>query len=234
MKKKNIFILSISIILIFSLFISVYAVSYYEEINAIINKNLKMVIDNIEWTPMDIDGSPLRPITYKGRTYLPVRALSEKYDIAIDYDAENQTVLIGNKEWTPYIHEMMFVSCNDFIGYTYDKDLLDCAKNNFNDGFVYDENVLNFYSETTLLLGRRFQTMKFKIAYDKGKNKQDSVTVYVKEDSKYGAILKSVTVKSGEMLEVECDVKAANKIFICKDKSEDYTGKLVIGEIYFK
>ena len=57
---------------------------------------------------------------------------------------------------------------------------------------------------------------------------------YIKEDSKKGAILKSVTIKSGELLDVECDIKAANKLFICKDKSEDYTGKIVIGNIYFK
>lgn len=234
MKKRGFVLFTVVFILLTSVFVGISAIGYYIDIEAVINKNLKMVIDNVEWNPMELDGSPLRPITYKGRTYLPVRALSEKYDIAIDYDEETQTVLIGNKEWTPYIHESMFVSCNDFIGYTYDKDLLDCAENEFNDGFVYEEDVLNFYSETTLLLGRKYQTMKFKVAYDKGKFKQDSVTIYIKEDSKNGAILKSVTVKSGEIVEVECDVKASNKIFICKDKSEEYTGKLVIGEIYFK
>ena len=128
----------------------------------------------------------------------------------------------------------MFLSCNDFIGYTYDKELLNCAGNEFTDGFVYEENVLNFFSDTSILLGRRYQTMKMKVAYEKGNNKQNEVTIYVKEDSKQGAILKSITVKSGEIVEVEFDVKAANKIFICKDKSEDYTGKLVISEMYFK
>ncbi len=234
MKKRNILILLLVFILLSSFFIGVSAFSYYVNIEAVINQNLKMVVDNIEWTPMETDGTALRPITYKGRTYLPVRALSEKYDIAIDYDDDTQTVLIGNKEWTPYIHDIMFISCNDFVGYTFDKDLLECAGNDFEAGFVYDEDVLNFYSETSLLVSRRFQTMKFQIAYEKGKCKQDAVTLYIKEDSKNGAILKSVTVESGELLDVECDIKAANKLFICKDKSEDYTGKIVIGNIYFK
>lgn len=234
MRKKNIILLSLLIIVLFSLFVSVSAIGYYVSIEAVINKNLSMKIDNFEWAPMEEDGSPLRPITYNNRTYLPIRALSEKYDIAIDYDAENQIVLIGNKEWTPYIHEVMFLSCNDFIGYTYDKELLNCAGNEFTDGFVYEENVLNFFSDTSILLGRRYQTMKMKVAYEKGNNKQNEVTIYVKEDSKQGAILKSITVKSGDIVEVEFDVKAANRIFICKDKSEDYTGKLVISEMYFK
>lgn len=234
MKKRNILVLLLLFILLSSIFVSIGALGYYVDIEAVINQNLKMLVDNVEWNPMELDGSPLRPITYKGRTYLPVRALSEKYDIAIDYDEETQTVLIGNKEWTPYIHESMFVSCNDFIGYTYDKNLLKCANNNFNDGFVYEEDVLNFYSETSLLVSRKFQTMKFQIAYERGNCKQDSVTMYIKEDSKNGAILKSVTIKSGELIDVECDIKAANKLFICKDKSEDYTGKIVIGNIYFK
>ena len=47
-----------------------------------------------------------------------------------------------------------------------DKDLLECAGNDFEAGFVYDEDVLNFYSETSLLVSRRFQTMKFQIAYE--------------------------------------------------------------------
>lgn len=43
------------------------------------------------------DGSVYVPLTYKGRTYLPLRAVAEAAGIPVDYDDNTKTVYLGTK-----------------------------------------------------------------------------------------------------------------------------------------
>ncbi|MEF3305377.1 hypothetical protein [Paenibacillus sp. GYB003] len=73
----------------------VYAGSNLQEIKALLNMEIGIVVNNADFKPVDDEGNRLYPITYNDSTYLPVRAISEALKVPIDYDGTNNRVLIG-------------------------------------------------------------------------------------------------------------------------------------------
>lgn len=65
-----------------------------EKIEAYLVSDLNFKVDGEEWSPKDVDGSPLIPLNYKGRTYVPVRSLLEDKEVTVGYEADTRTVLL--------------------------------------------------------------------------------------------------------------------------------------------
>ncbi len=63
---------------------------------AIINKKVKIIYNRNELTFYDVNGEVIYPILYDDTTYLPLRTLCKLFDTFIDYDFENNTVILGN------------------------------------------------------------------------------------------------------------------------------------------
>jgi hypothetical protein len=59
-------------------------------------KNIKIFVDGAELTPRDSKGNVLEPFIYNGSTYLPARAISEAVGKNVSYDANTNSVYIGN------------------------------------------------------------------------------------------------------------------------------------------
>lgn len=79
-----------------------YASSHLEAIKANLNHGLQFKLDGVKWIPKTDDGLNVLPITYKGTTYLPLRSVATALDIAVAYESETMTVLLGEKsEGTP-------------------------------------------------------------------------------------------------------------------------------------
>ncbi len=89
--KKRIISSIVSTIMILSLAMSATAASHLTEIKAYLNHGINITLNGQPWTP------PQTPITYEGSTYLPVRAVAEAVGINVDWDAETQTVLLGDE-----------------------------------------------------------------------------------------------------------------------------------------
>ena len=138
-KMKKLLSILCVVAIVASFFVGVMAADNVKEITATINYNLKMKFDNVEWNPTEADGSAIRPITYNGRTYLPVRALAEKIGIAIDWDQATQTVLIGEKDWTPLTVDLVSGTSSNHTGsYTTDPDALYNGNGVFERGIVIE------------------------------------------------------------------------------------------------
>lgn len=208
-----------------SMFVGVIASEKIQEITAAINYGVKMKVDNVEWNPTEADGSAVRPITYNGRTYLPVRALGDKLGIAIDWEAETETVFIGEKEWTPVTATM--VKANSDMGFTKDPDQLFNGSGYYDFGcFVSKKWITNDYSNIEITPGTNFSKMKMSV-YSGGGDK----TITIKdEDTK--AILKSAVIKANTSTDFEFDISGTKKIKINWDG--DNTDTLVFGDIYMK
>jgi len=95
MKRKTIISIVLSMILMLSLSFGAYAAQNLTEIKVNLNHGIKITLDGKPWTPRDAQGNALTPITYKGSTYLPVRAVAEAAGISVDWDAATQTVILG-------------------------------------------------------------------------------------------------------------------------------------------
>lgn len=58
--------------------------------------SVRIVIDNKELIPTDVNGNRVSPIIVDGTTYLPVRAVANAFGKAVYWDGETSTVYLGN------------------------------------------------------------------------------------------------------------------------------------------
>src|SRR5690606_2211806 len=68
-----------------------------QQITALLNGNIKITLNGEPWTPKDVTGKALTPITYNGSTYLPVRAVAEAAGMGVEWDGATQTVKLGSE-----------------------------------------------------------------------------------------------------------------------------------------
>ncbi len=57
--------------------------------------DIKLVVDGVQVTPKDANGSVVEPFVYNGTTYLPVRAIGETLGKEVDWDGNTKTVYVG-------------------------------------------------------------------------------------------------------------------------------------------
>ncbi|HQE65752.1 MAG TPA: stalk domain-containing protein [Bacillota bacterium] len=63
-----------------------------------LNNDISVVINGAVFNAKDPqDGSTYVPMTYKGRTYLPLRAVAEAVGLPVDYDSNTKTAYLGTK-----------------------------------------------------------------------------------------------------------------------------------------
>jgi hypothetical protein len=79
---------------------SAYTVGAYgavslQEIKAFLNKSVNVKVNGVKWQGKDANGNVAYPITYKGTTYLPVKAVGEALNVNVGWDDPSNSVLIG-------------------------------------------------------------------------------------------------------------------------------------------
>ena len=74
------------------------ASSALKEISAYLNYGITVQYNGQAQTMNDANGDRVYPISYNGTTYLPVRAVSDMLDIAVDWDGATQTVILSDTE----------------------------------------------------------------------------------------------------------------------------------------
>jgi hypothetical protein len=57
--------------------------------------NIRIVLNGEQITPKDATGAVVEPFTVNGTTYLPVRAIANALNLAVDWDGETKTVFLG-------------------------------------------------------------------------------------------------------------------------------------------
>ena len=106
MKRANLngFLAGVLVMLILMVSIPALAYSGTKSIDVSYN-NIKITLDGKQVTPRDGSGKIVEPFTFDGTTYLPVRAVATALDLAVDWDAATQTVVLGtgvvsNSKWS--------------------------------------------------------------------------------------------------------------------------------------
>lgn len=88
--KKYCFIITMVIIL--GIFNTAYA---NNEIEAIFNKEYKVIYNNEQKSFYNAKGVEVYPVFYEGTNYLPIRAVSSLFNVAIKWDGKNNTIYLG-------------------------------------------------------------------------------------------------------------------------------------------
>lgn len=66
-----------------------------ESVSASINREISIVYNNELKAFSDVNGTKVDPISYNYTTYLPIRAISALFNTPVEWDGENNKVLIG-------------------------------------------------------------------------------------------------------------------------------------------
>lgn len=79
----------------------VYAGANLQKITAYLNTSIGIKVNGTVYNPVDNKGNSLTPITYKDRTYLPVRAIADVFKVPVTFDPKANQVIIGTKAVNP-------------------------------------------------------------------------------------------------------------------------------------
>lgn len=94
MKRKVVLSFIMVAVITASMTVGAFAAENLTEIKAYLNASLKFNLDGELWSPKDIEGNDVLPITYNGTTYLPVRSSAEALGLSVGWDDTTQTVTL--------------------------------------------------------------------------------------------------------------------------------------------
>jgi len=92
-KRTGVIAIAVILALMFALTVPVAAASETNNIE-ITNREIRIVVDGVQITPVDAAGNPVEPFIYNGTTYLPVRAVAGALGLSVGWDGETSTVLL--------------------------------------------------------------------------------------------------------------------------------------------
>ena len=89
-------LLAISLTMFFGLSLTVRASNVRKTLD-VVYRDVKIVIDGIQITPRDVNGTFVEPFIYQGTTYLPVRAVTEALGEEVGWNQDTGAVSITTK-----------------------------------------------------------------------------------------------------------------------------------------
>ncbi|MHA7965904.1 stalk domain-containing protein [Paenibacillus sp. CAU 1782] len=95
--KKSVIIVGISAAMLLSMGTGAFAATKLQEIKAFLNPDIKVKVDGSPIQLKDANGNAIVPINYKDSNYFPIRAISDALGVAVDYDNETKTIILGEK-----------------------------------------------------------------------------------------------------------------------------------------
>ncbi|MDR0937338.1 MAG: copper amine oxidase N-terminal domain-containing protein [Oscillospiraceae bacterium] len=125
-------------------------VSFYNDITIYVNGSL------FQSSVKDAKGEPVYPLVYEGRTYLPIAAIAEAFDVPAAWDGATRSIYLGTKAGeTQYMTDILPAYENNGTAYstgvTYEeysavKSIADSGKTkkfalggvDYTDGFIFD------------------------------------------------------------------------------------------------
>lgn len=198
--------------------------------------NVKLKLNGQDWTPKDsVTGEYYKPITYNGRTYLPLRAVVEEAaKMPVDYDSATQTVWIGGKS---DVFQIKDTSCyENYFGtiITTDTAKLATPGNAYQWGITNEKEVNMQYFTCYLKPNGNYKY--FRASFFMDESAKDNLTINIRKDNNNGAVIKSLIIKPGETLaDINADIGGMEKICIESNVRINHGNikKLVIGEPIF-
>lgn len=207
-----------------------------ETITAVLNKTITIKLDGKDYIPLDADGSRLYPISYKGRTYLPVRALAEAVSLAVDF--RDNVVYLGEKDRIPLTgedYENLWTS-----QFTEDKNSLLVNGKQYGWGIIFTGKESGIYEFSGFAYpDAKYQKFGGTVCMDDTVGSTEDVTIKIRENDYQGRVLKEITVKKGESVQFEIDISNIKTLYIQNlviDRTPKNTNPdiLMIAEPYFK
>lgn len=235
--KKRISVLGLCLVFLLGVSLGAFGAANQEEVKAIINYELKMKLNGLDFAPIGVDGKVIHPLIYKGSSYLPVRAIAQALSVAVEYDQNTQTIYLGEKGKTPLEgkHFEHLWSCQ----LSFDKSQLLVNQKQYQSGILYTGK--DGFSEMGgfVLPNGKFQKFGGIVCLEDNDNTTEEVTIKIREKDYQGRILKEIKVKKGESIPFEIDIPQIQTLYIQnliyeRVPKNTQPDKMVIADPYFK
>jgi len=241
-KQKTLFII-LSVLLILSLSLNAAsAAGKLVDIKAQLNNEINVMLYGKKFEPKETDGSKLIPITYKGRTYLPLRAVAEAAGLEVIWDAKTNTAYLGDKsgeiakDEISYIRvtpEFAQVQSENFKLQSRTPEYLNRAPDHkFEFGYASDPG---YYAGMSIIILTGYEYDKFKAKFwvdeqkdENGEYTAGAPTIEFKDEN--GIIVKKMDVEYGKLYEVELDIKDVKELDVWVSGSLSIIGEPMIGK----
>lgn len=235
--KRNMSVFMLGFITCFMLFgslLTAFAGSNGTSISALLNSNLKIMLNGSDFNAKDSNGNVLLPITYNSRTYLPVGVLAEALNVPIQYESNTNTVWIGEKS------EIVKIINSDYYSNYYGTVITQDSSILKSDNTTYKWGITNNEIQTMADLGchlspqGKFNKFEASTYVDSGVGMD--LVLEIRRDTFDGTVLKTYTLKPGQTINIEADITGVNELFITTELKIDHdeVTKFIIGEPIFK
>ncbi|MBD0382525.1 stalk domain-containing protein [Paenibacillus sedimenti] len=233
--KKGIVIPILSVMLFLSLSMHVVGAGSLTEVKVFLNSGIKVMLNGKAFEPVDPDdGTKLMPITYRGSTYLPMRAVAEAAGLKVTWDPNTETAYLGEVGGDIAKGSINYIKASPEFVYNGEK-LYRLASRTPEELKTADGTLLNFGYVTggsrsvNMEVTTNFEYSKFKAkiwAADTLTN-DDLIVTVVDENN---VMVKELKVKSGKITDLELDIKDTKSIRIYVQGDKSIVGEPMLGK----
>lgn len=185
-----------------------------------LNNSIQVVINGTLFQAKDPqDGSVYVPITYKGRTYLPLRAVAEAVNMPVEYDSATKTAYLGTKPTVTPEAPTPEVFVNATPEYTkvaalYTTKELNAERLTTTTGKTYEYGycVKNDFITFSFQCDYKFKKLQFYAWMDDDKAKQLKVELKDEQD----VVIKTITTEPGTetFIDIDCSKYESVHVYI--------------------
>jgi Copper amine oxidase N-terminal domain. len=183
-------------------------------IEAFLNDSMTIMLHGKKFVAKEEDGSAIVPITYRGRTYLPLRAIAEATGLKVQWDGKTQTAYLGAVEGEIDPGELTYTRVNQDFSYNdhryrtkelHSGELTTAGGETFDFGYVTGKG--NYSVDIRVALDYKYHSFKARAYIDSelpehlGEGGTGTVTILDENDIP----LKSFTAKKGEIIDIQLD-----------------------------
>lgn len=177
---------------------------------------VRIVIDNKELIPTDVNGNRVDPIIVDGTTYLPVRALANAFGKAVYWDGPTHTVYLGNMNGEleyPTIKLEDMTSVGDDIKET--NDLTD----NYGNRYSYAITNYGYGYTSEFLLNMKYSRFKGTLYVPEGQHDDNTSYLTIEADGKTIYTSPAMT-KISKPVNIDLDITGCNDIKLKFNKKQ--------------
>lgn len=239
-KKYKMVIGILSVLLMFSIALNVSGSSSLVEITeAYLNNGITVMLHGKKFEATDpSDGTKYVPITYKGRTYLPMRAVAEAVGLKVTWDPNTETAYLGDVSGDIAKDTISWIKASpEYGGYgpryrlkSRQPEMLTAG-----DGTVFE---FGYFAENGAGQSETFNTNfeydKFKVRFwvdeekdEEGKYMNSDPNIEISDEN--GTAVKNMNVEYGRMYEVEVDIKDVKELYVWVRGGKSIIGEPMLG-----
>jgi len=226
-----------TVLLFLSVSMQVYGAGSLTEITAHLNSSIKLIVDGKPFNATHPgDGSKMEPITYKGFTYLPMRAVADAVGKKVTWDENTETAYLGEVSGQIGKKEINYIRATTdytnqpsaFVTKDSGQELLTYGGGKvFDYGYAWERD---FSSNVTVGVYTNFEYDKFKATAWLDISDTANDEAYVEVTDGNHVLIKKFKGTWGQPLDFEVDVKAYEQIIVTVKGDRSILGVPMLGK----